>query len=230
MHYEYLIFNIIVIAGPLIFGMLKPYYFIHRWRNAFISIIVVGTPFIIWDSLVTGTHWMFNQAYILGIYFFNLPLEEWLFFLTVPFACLYTWEMISKHSNDQSIEKIKHVRKWLYLMIIPGIVLFAYGLEYTGLVFIFLTISVLIDQILKTDLIVKKRFYYFLAMIIGFTLIFNGFLTWRPVVLYGEEFQIGFRIITIPIEDFGYGIALLFLNTSIFEKLNRMKQASLKPA
>jgi len=98
------------------------------------------------------------------------------------------------------------------------------------LVFIFITIAVFIDQVLRTDLIAQKRFYLYLAIIIGFTIIFNGFLTWRPVVLYGEEFQMGFRVITIPIEDFGYGISLLFLNTSIFEKLNHLKSVNLKTA
>jgi lycopene cyclase domain-containing protein len=138
--------------------------------------------------------------------------------------------MISQRTSDVKIEKIKHLRKWLYLLIIPGFVLFFKGFEYTGLVFIFITIAVFVDQVLRTDLIAQKRFYLYLAIIIGFTIIFNGFLTWRPVVLYGEEFQMGFRVITIPIEDFGYGISLLFLNTSIFEKLNHLKSVNLKTA
>jgi lycopene cyclase domain-containing protein len=101
--------------------------------------------------------------------------------------------------------------------------LYAIGKQYTGLVFIFLAIAILLDYILKTDLVFQKRFYFYLAVIIGFTLIFNGYLTWRPVVLYGESYQLGFRIFTIPIEDFGYGIALLFMCTSIYEKFKMKK-------
>ncbi len=219
MQFEYLIFNIIVFSGPFVFGLLKPFYFVHRWMYTLISIIVVGIPFIIWDAIVTGTHWMFNDQYIIGLKYFNLPVEEWLFFVTVPFACMYTWEMISQRSTDKQIDIMKPIRKWLYVLPVPGMLLFISGLEYTGLVFIFLAIAILVDALLGTDLILQKRFLIYVAMIFGFTLLFNGFLTWRPVVLYGESYQIGLRIFTIPIEDFGYGLSLLYLNTSIFEKL-----------
>ena len=228
MQYEYLVFNIIIMTGPFILGLIKPFYFAHRWASAFKSIILVGIPFIIWDALVTGSHWYFNQKYVMGITILNLPLEEWLFFLTVPFACLFTWEMVTQRVSNKTYAKISKIRPWLYLLPVPGFLLFFSGLEYTGLVFIFFTIAVLVDQVMQTDLILQKRFYIYLAWILGFTLIFNGFLTWRPVVLYGEEFQIGLRIITIPIEDFGYGISLLFLNTAVFERLEMRKQVQLK--
>jgi lycopene cyclase domain-containing protein len=75
-----------------------------------------------------------------------------------------------------------------------------------------------VDYYLKTNLIFQKRFYIYLAIIILFTTVFNGYLTWRPVVLYDEFYQLGFRVFTIPIEDFGYGIALLFLCTILYER------------
>jgi hypothetical protein len=43
------------------------------------------------------------------------------------------------------------------------------------------------------------------------------------VVTYGESYQIGLRIFTIPIEDFGYGISLIFLCTIVYEKLKSIK-------
>jgi lycopene cyclase domain-containing protein len=52
-------------------------------------------------------------------------------------------------------------------------------------------------------------------------LVFNGYLTWRPVVLYGEAYQLGLRIYTIPIEDFGYGYALILLCRILYEFLKR---------
>ena len=52
-------------------------------------------------------------------------------------------------------------------------------------------------------------------------LIFNGYLTWRPVVLYSEAYQLNIRIFTIPIEDFGYGYALILLCTILYEYFNR---------
>ena len=219
MKLEYLIFNIIVIAGPLIFGSLKPFYFLDRWRNVLISSIIVAIPFIIWDSLVTGKHWMFNELYTLDFRLAHLPIEELLFFITVPSACLFTWEMIKRRSTDSYSGIGKIIRFSAFVMPLIGIWLFAIGKQYTGLVFIFLTVAISLDYYLKTDLVFKRRFYFYLFMIIIFTLIFNGYLTWRPVVLYGESYQISFRVFTIPIEDFAYGLSLIFMCTSIYEKL-----------
>jgi hypothetical protein len=43
------------------------------------------------------------------------------------------------------------------------------------------------------------------------------------VVLYGEAYQLGWRVGTIPIEDFGYGISLIFLVTVFYEKFKKLR-------
>jgi len=219
---EYLLFNIFIFAGPFILGIIPRYYFVNKWPAVFLSIITVGLPFIIWDIVVTGSHWMFNEKYISGLYIAGLPIEEWLFFITVPFACLYTWEMIIKRKDSREISIPLIVRISFILPAPAGIILYFYGLQYTGLVLVFITMSIALDFFLGTRLIYQKRFYLFLFYIILFTLIFNGYLTWRPVVTYGELYQIGFRIFTIPVEDFFYGISLLYLNTIFYEKFRRI--------
>ena len=111
------------------------------------------------------------------------------------------------------------LRILLYTALPGGIYFFAIGKQYTGLTLTFLFIANIVDQILKTRLLYDKRFYFYIVLIIFFTLIFNGYLTWRPVVTYGVNYQLDFRIITIPVEDFFYGISLLFMNTSIYKML-----------
>jgi len=215
---EYLIFNIIVITGPLIFGSIQRFYFLNRWRDVLISAIIIAIPFIIWDALVTDRHWMFNPQYTINFRLVHLPIGEWLFFLTVPSACLFTWEMIFKGSEGSRVKFAEIVRYGAFALPVFGVWIFLAGKEYTGIVLIFLALAIFLDHFFKTDLILQKRFYLYIAFIIFFTLIFNGYLTWRPVVLYGESYQLGFRIFTIPIEDFGYGIALLFMCTVLYER------------
>jgi lycopene cyclase domain-containing protein len=216
---EYLIFNIIVLTGPLFFGAMKPFYFMDRVKYTILPIIIPAILFLIWDSTVTYSHWFFNEKYILGITIFNLPIEEILFFITVPFACLFTWEMIIRRTGEKKLEWIGKIRPYIYLIIPTGIVVFLSGKHYTGLAVTFLGLAVLLDQLLKTNLILEKRFYIYLSFVLFFTLIFNGYLTWRPVVTYGVDYQLDFRIITIPIEDFVYGTALIFMNTAIYMKI-----------
>jgi lycopene cyclase domain-containing protein len=221
MKFEYLIFNVLVMAGPLIFGSTRQFYFLDRWKNVFLSTIIIAIPFIIWDALVTDKYWMFNPDYTIDFRLASLPIEEWLFFFTVPFACLFTWEMILRRSKDSIIRIGKLLRYIAFLLPILGVWLFLDGKEYTALVLIFLSLAIFLDNIFDTDLVLQKRFYVYIGFILFFTLIFNGFLTWRPVVLYGESYQLGFRIFTIPIEDFGYGISLLFMCTILYERFRR---------
>ena len=218
MNFEYLIFNLIVISGPAFFGSLKCCYIWHHLKTLLIAIAIPAIPFLLWDALVTGTHWNFNPKYVSGFKIINLPIEEILFFITVPFACLFTWEMVIRRVNEKQVSA-GWLRKLLYVALPAGIYFFIIGKQYTGLTLTFLFLANVIDQILKTDLLYDKRFYFYLVLIVIFTLIFNGFLTWRPVVTYGVNYQLDFRIITIPVEDFFYGISLLWMNTSLYKRL-----------
>ena len=219
MNFEYLIFNFIVLSGPVFFGSLKCCYIWRKWKEIILAIVLPAVPFLLWDALVTGTHWNFNPQYVSGIKLLNLPLEEVLFFITVPFACIFTWEMIVRRAKFSKVTFSNFIRVILYLTIPAAIYYFYTGRQYTGLALFFLGMANIADQILTTNLINQKRFYFFISLIIVFTLLFNGYLTWRPVVTYGVEYQLDFRIFTIPIEDFIYGIALIFLNIIMYEKL-----------
>ena len=185
------------------------------------SSLIVSVPYLIWDALVTDRHWMFNNDYVLGISLFHLPIEEWLFFFTVPFACLFTWEMILKVVPDSPTGAGNVIRKIFLFMPAIGIIVFINGQQYSGLVLLFLSLAVLLDKVFNTNLVYQRRFYLYVILIVGFTLIFNGYLTWRPVVLYDESYQLGVRIFTIPVEDFGYGTSFLFLCTVLFEKIKK---------
>jgi len=220
LNFEYLIFNGVVVSGPAFFGSLKCCYIWNHWKHLLIAILIPAIPFLLWDVIVTGTHWNFNPIYISGIKIINLPVEEILFFITVPFACLFTWEMIIRIAAEKIIN-LKWLRIVLYFTLPLGIYFFSIGKQYTGLTLSFLFLANMVDQFLQTNLLFDKRFYFYLILIIIFTLIFNGFLTWLPVVTYGVEYQLDFRIITIPVEDFFYGISLLFMNTSLYAYLIR---------
>ena len=166
MKFEYLIFNVIVIAGPLIFGSTKKFYFMDRWRDALLSAIIIAFPFIIWDALVTEKHWMFNPKYTIDFRLAHLPIEEWLFFLTVPFACLFTWEMILKRSQGSSTRIGKIFRYIAFVLPILGVWLFLDGKQYTGLVLIFLSLAIFLDNFFDTNLVFQNRFYLYIVQVI----------------------------------------------------------------
>jgi len=218
---EYLIFNLIVILGPLLLSFDRKVHFVDKWNNVFKAILMSLAVFVVWDFIVTGRHWWFNDQFTLGFKILKLPVEEWLFFITTPYASLFIWEVFAAYFKNRKLKELQIIRSILYIGFLAGIVLFYLGKEYTGLVLIALGLVALLDWKLKTKMFIQLRTIQYMAISTLAMLIFNGYLTWRPVVLYGEAYQLEIRIFTIPIEDFFYGYALILLCTILYEYFKR---------
>ena len=93
--------------------------------------------------------------------------------------------------------------------------------EYTILAVISVAIAIAADIFLKTRLVINKKFWVFWAVMFVLIFIVNGYLTWRPIVIYGEQFYMGIRLFTIPLEDFLFGFSLVTLNIVIWEFYNK---------
>jgi lycopene cyclase domain-containing protein len=93
--------------------------------------------------------------------------------------------------------------------------------EYTFLTVLSALIVIRIDRFLKTKLTSDKRFWIFWCIMFIIICIVNGYLTWRPVVIYGNEYYMGIRLFTIPIEDFLFGFSLITSNIIIWEYFSR---------
>ena len=224
MNSEYLLLNILILAGPLALSFDKRVRFYSYWPKLFPSIGIVMMLFIVWDGLVTDRHWFFNTSYTLPVRLFNLPIGEWLFFITVPYSCIFTWEVLAAYFSNQKFQFSLITQSIFSLVImLTGSVILISGKEYTGIVLIVFGFIFLLDILLKTRLFHQSRTYYFSAILFLMMFIFNGYLTSRPIVLYHKQYQLNFRIITIPIEDFFYGFALVFLVLIIYEKLKGLK-------
>ena len=220
MKFEYLLFNFVVIAGPVVSQFSRQIKHVSRWRLKLLVSGIVMIPYVIWDALVAGSHWWFNNAYTLNFRLFGLPIEEWLFFITVPFGCLLVWETLP-HTDSWlgRLKSLRYVRTSLYTTLPIGVWIFSTGKQYTGLVLFCFGLVALVDTLLRVDLLLRPKTYLYLVIVSVLILVFNGYLTARPVVLYGEAYQVGYRILTIPLEDIGYGFTLMLFNTMLYEKL-----------
>ena len=67
-----------------------------RLKRVIKSILPIAIPFLIWDAYaINRGHWYFDPKQILGIFGpFNIPLEEFLFFLIIPIAAIMTIEAV----------------------------------------------------------------------------------------------------------------------------------------
>ncbi|MGY5354295.1 lycopene cyclase domain-containing protein [Wenyingzhuangia sp. IMCC45467] len=214
MQYTYLLINIACISIPFIASFYKKHAFYKEWKYFFLSCVLVGTFFLIWDEIFTQLgFWGFNPTYLTGIYLGHLPLEEILFFVCIPYACSFTYfaflYLIPNKKNNQKLIKFNYILA-LFLL---GLGILNYHKWYTFLTFLFLGIFLLYLKKLKVNL-----FYYYLtfATILPFFFMSNGILTGSfleaPIVWYNNTQNLGIRMFTIPVEDTFYGMLLIFGN------------------
>jgi lycopene cyclase domain-containing protein len=208
--YEYLILDLLIIIGPLCSSFDRKVRFVQKWKFGFTAIFLIGMLYIGWDIwAVSRGHWRFNPDYVMETRIFELPIEEILFFLVVPFAALFMWEVLRFYRKGKDDDINFNPLRYAGLLGGVGLILWiGKGYEYTGLTFLASGLFFLLDQVTKTYLTRQVNFWYLQGLIIATTLVFNGFLTARPIVLYGESFQLGLRVFTIPVEDFGFGFSL----------------------
>lgn len=66
----------------------------RRWIRLALSILPVLIIFTIWDIYaISQGHWTFDQRYVTGIIAIaNVPLEEILFFISIPICAVLTLE------------------------------------------------------------------------------------------------------------------------------------------
>lgn len=69
---------------------------LRRWRRLVITLAIIVVIFGGWDvAAIAAGHWHYDPAQILGIRLLGqLPLEELLFFLVVPFASILGFEAV----------------------------------------------------------------------------------------------------------------------------------------
>jgi len=220
MSWIYLLLNIFTFSGPLTRTFEPRIYYFGKWKALFTAIGLTAAFFIIWDVFFTKIGiWSFNPPYLVGVDLGNLPIEEWLFFITIPYACLFIYE-VYKYFFKDFIGKNAFYLAWLVILLNLAAIFFYYDRWYTC------TTSVLVVLMLLLELyVIKGKYlgYFFIGYMISLVpfLLVNGVLTALPVVIYNDLENVGTRIYTIPVEDTMYMLLLLLMNTSIYEYLKK---------
>ncbi len=226
---KYLYFGVLLfaISYPLAQSFEHRIRYASKWGQIFPGMLITAAFFLIWDVWFTDIGvWEFNPTYISGLYLLNLPVEEWLFFFVIPFACLFIYEVLIYFFPKDPL------RDWgkpfVYIMVpfLIGFALLHLDKWYTSVNFLIGGIALLVHFLIFNDKYLGKFLFAYLVHLIPFFLcngILTGGITDEPVVIYNNAENLGIRIWTVPIEDSIYSMTLLLMNVSFFEAIRSAK-------
>lgn len=220
----YLILDLGTISIPLLYSIFeKKFHFWQYAKIAFISIIAVAIPFLIWDAYFTEIGvWGFNSEYHLPFKFFGMPIEEVMFFICIPYACLFTHEGFKYYFPDFKLSILPtKIISYFFFGLVFILLILNFGKWYTTVNFIWFLL-LMIFTLVKTPETLQSYYPSFLVILIPFFIV-NGVLTGTgiegEVVWYNNTENLGFRIGTVPFEDAFYAFNMLFSIQLIFNYL-----------
>lgn len=192
--------------------------------------VLVGIPFIAWDVWFTAHGvWWFNTDYTLGWSIAGLPLEEWLFFICIPFSCIFTYYCLDKFYAWDWLKGFNNIIVLVSVVVCSVIVLLHHDKIYTLVTAIATVLTLFyLHFVARVDWISKASVVFFILML-GFFPV-NGVLTGtgleQPIVNYNPGDFLGIRMGTIPVEDAVYGYTQFLLVLYFFKRFTQSKKNS----
>lgn len=233
-HLYYLLVNLGCLVVPLLFSFHPKLRFYKEWRAYAVGTILMMLVFIPWDIHFTDRAiWGFDRQYVSGPFLLGLPVEEWLFFVCIPYACTFTYSCFRKLVRSPIPEQATRI---LAIGIAIACLLIAVSnLDKAYTFWAHLLCALLLGIHI---LILRKNYLSWFLLMFGVILlpfiVFNGILTglefWtyplintQPelvsecIVWYNNAENLGIRIFSMPVDDLAYGMLMLLLVITGFE-------------
>ncbi len=223
-NFTYLLLLSGIIVFPLVFSFNKELKFYIRLKHLMPAIFITAALFIYWDiGFEKAGIWSFNPKFTVGFKILNLPLEEWLFFIVVPYALSFINEVLRF--------KIPELVKPMILVAVSFILLVVFAMItwenrerfYTYNNFLFLTLF--LGYVIFRNRYRDHFYWFYTTWIISLIpfMIIDGILTSLPVVEYNPAHIMGIKIFTIPVEDFAYLFLLYLMTDTIYRFLEERR-------
>lgn len=218
--YTYLILLIASLAFPLLYSFERKISFYKRWASLFTAIISVAIFFIIWDVYFTNMGvWSFNHEYVMGTYLFSLPIEECLFFIIVPYSCVFIYDALNYYIKKDILAPYAKAITIALVFSLIGLAFMNMERIYTFITFVFTASFLGFHYVVFKEKYLGRFYIAYIVHLIPFFIV-NGILTSFPVVLYDNSENLGIRLGSIPVEDSIYSMLMLLMNITIYEYIN----------
>jgi lycopene cyclase domain-containing protein len=222
--FTYLFLIFLTIAGPIALSFDKKVAFYKTFKLFLLSAGITSLLYILWDIIFTINNiWEFNDSYILKYKFVHLPIEEYLFFIVVPYASLFVYECIKIYFPNL---KIGGTLPWKIIVVFSIVIIITNASKlYTVVTFGLLGLILIIAIAKKYTLFQSISNHLFAAWVVCLLPMsyVNGVLTGKPILIYNDAENCKMRIGTIPLEDFFYHLLYMVIMIFIYEYIKSTK-------
>lgn len=229
LQYLYLFLDLGAISYPLLRSFENRVAYSKQWYALFPGILAGMLIFIPWDIWFTMEgYWGFNEVYLSGISLFHLPLEEWMFFICIPFASVFIYEVMNYFVPKDVLGPVKNGLGMVLALFSLGMAIMYYDRWYTVTTFSLLTVLLVLHVFVLRTKWLGRFFLAYAVVLIPFFLV-NGVLTGTgiqdQVVWYNDMENLGIRLVTIPFEDAFYGMSLILINVTVMEAIRNRRSS-----
>jgi lycopene cyclase domain-containing protein len=228
MRWLYLLIDLVSLSIPLLYSFHPKIQFYREWKACLAAITGTALLFLPWDAAFTSMGvWGFNARYVVGIRVADLPIEEILFFLCIPYSCLFTYFCLQKLLS-RTTECSVYAGSKLLIALFVCLAVFYHSAVYTLTASLCAALLLTIAHVASEARVLRDFYRAYLVLLVPFFIV-NGLLTGTgipdEVVWYNDSENLGIRILTIPLDDFIYGFAMILMNVLIFETLRSRRSA-----
>ena len=211
------------IAVPLALSFDKKLQFRKQWKFLMPAIAAVGMIFIICDIYLANSGvWGFNPRYHTGLTVAGLPLEEWIFFLIIPYSSIFLHDALVLYFPGARLPDRTSKGLTLFVIMVLSLVIATHTEKTYTVYALSLTILALVITLFDTSGVIRNFYVTFWVILIPFTLV-NAVLTGSfidgEVVWYNDSENLGIRYFTMPVEDIGYGFSLILFSLLLRNKI-----------
>ncbi|MBS3914064.1 MAG: lycopene cyclase domain-containing protein [Bacteroidetes bacterium] len=217
MSLTYFLIDILTLAGPLILSFDKKVAFASKWKYFLPAILIPAFIYILWDTIFVRLGiWKFNPEFLSSGRILKLPWEEILFFICIPYACLFIYECLRVYSPGTGSKVVAIIFGWILVLVCVAAIFFYWDRIYTAVTALLLMVT-LINHLTATRGNYLSHVFISWGIALIPMAIVNGLLTALPILIYDDTNNSGIRLGTIPIEDFFYNLLFMLWMIWIFE-------------